>query len=150
MIIGGGSYEYTQDGNNQNNYVSGITAYIPLNPSAQGEITVDGTGTAGLTTATTNDIIGVALNVDDGQISFYKNGTQISTTKTLTTTASNGITYFIATVREVGSASAWSANFGSPEYSANSYTDGAGYGNFSYSVPSGFYSLNTKNLATYG
>jgi hypothetical protein len=35
-------------------------------------------------------------------------------------------------------------------YSANSYTDGAGYGNFSYAVPSGYYSLNTKNLATFG
>jgi hypothetical protein len=150
MAIGGGSYEYSQDGSNQNNFISGITAYFPLNSSASGDFVVDGTSNSGLTTSTTNDIIGVALNVDDGQISFYKNGTQISTTRTLTTTASNGITYFIATVREVGSASAWSANFGSPEYSANSYTDGAGYGNFSYSVPSGYYSLNTKNLATFG
>jgi hypothetical protein len=41
-------------------------------------------------------------------------------------------------------------NFGNPIFSANSYTDGAGYGNFSYAVPSGYYSLNTKNLATFG
>jgi hypothetical protein len=41
-------------------------------------------------------------------------------------------------------------NFGSPMYSANSYTDAAGYGNFSYAVPSGYYALCTKNLNTYG
>ena len=41
-------------------------------------------------------------------------------------------------------------NFGNPPYSANSYTDGAGYGNFSYAVPSGYYALNTKNLAEFG
>jgi hypothetical protein len=41
-------------------------------------------------------------------------------------------------------------NFGSPPYSGSSYTDGAGYGNFSYAVPSGYYALNTKNLATFG
>jgi hypothetical protein len=41
-------------------------------------------------------------------------------------------------------------NFGSPMYAANSYADGAGFGNFSYAVPSGYYALNTKNLADYG
>jgi hypothetical protein len=44
----------------------------------------------------------------------------------------------------------FSGNFGNPSYSANSYTDGAGYGNFSYAVPSGYYALCTKNLAEYG
>jgi hypothetical protein len=39
------------------------------------------------------------------------------------------------------------ANFGSPMYSANSYTDGAGFGNFSYAVPTGYLSLCTKNLS---
>jgi hypothetical protein len=29
-------------------------------------------------------------------------------------------------------------------------SDGNGYGNFEYSVPSGYYALNTKNLAEYG
>ena len=41
-------------------------------------------------------------------------------------------------------------NSGNPPYSANSYTDGAGYGNFSYAVPSGYYALCTKNLANFG
>ncbi len=42
-------------------------------------------------------------------------------------------------------------NFGSPPYSISSgNSDGNGYGNFEYSVPSGYYALNTKNLAEYG
>ena len=42
-------------------------------------------------------------------------------------------------------------NFGSPSFSiSSSNTDGNGYGNFEYAVPSGYYSLNTKNLAEYG
>jgi hypothetical protein len=42
------------------------------------------------------------------------------------------------------------ANFGSPMYAGGSNTDGAGFGNFSYAVPSGYYALCTKNLADYG
>ena len=42
-------------------------------------------------------------------------------------------------------------NFGSPSFAISSgNTDGNGYGNFEYAVPSGYYSLNTKNLAEYG
>ena len=42
-------------------------------------------------------------------------------------------------------------NFGSPSFSISSgNSDGNGYGNFEYSVPSGYYALNTKNLAEYG
>ena len=47
--------------------------------------------------------------------------------------------------------SATELNFGSPPYSISSgNSDGNGYGNFEYSVPSGYYALNTKNLAEYG
>ena len=44
-----------------------------------------------------------------------------------------------------------SANFGSPAYSeSGGETDGDGYGNFANSVPSGYFCLNSKNLAEYG
>ena len=44
-----------------------------------------------------------------------------------------------------------SCNFGSPAYAISSgNTDGNGYGNFEYAVPSGYYSLCTKNQAEYG
>jgi hypothetical protein len=42
-------------------------------------------------------------------------------------------------------------NFGNPPYTISSgNSDGNGMGNFEYSVPSGYYALNTKNLAEYG
>jgi len=42
-------------------------------------------------------------------------------------------------------------NFGNPNFSISSgNADGNGYGNFEFAVPSGYYSLNTKNLAKYG
>jgi len=42
-------------------------------------------------------------------------------------------------------------NFGSPAFSISSgNADGNGYGNFEYSVPSGYYSINSKNLAEFG
>jgi len=42
-------------------------------------------------------------------------------------------------------------NFGNPSFSISSgNSDANGYGNFEYAVPSGYYSLCTKNLAEYG
>jgi len=42
-------------------------------------------------------------------------------------------------------------NFGNPPYSISSgNSDANGHGNFEYSVPSGYYALNTSNLNTYG
>ena len=46
-----------------------------------------------------------------------------------------------------GGGEGWFCNFGSPAYSITSgNADGNGYGNFEYSVPSGFLSLCSKNL----
>jgi hypothetical protein len=106
---------------------------------------------------TTGDIIGVAFDLTNGKIWFSKNGTfqasgdPAAGTNAAFTTLSSTVTYFPAFGdASGGSTSTFDCNFGSPPYSANSYTDGAGYGNFSYAVPSGFYSLNTKNLANFG
>jgi hypothetical protein len=42
-------------------------------------------------------------------------------------------------------------NFGNPQFAiSSSNADGNGYGNFEYTVPSGFFALCTKNLAEYG
>ena len=50
-----------------------------------------------------------------------------------------------------GSAGKGSFNFGNAPFAISSgNSDGAGFGNFEYAVPSGYFSLCTKNLATYG
>jgi len=114
---------------------------------SDGQKYVDGTGTSYGATFTTGDIIGVALDKTNNTIIFYKNGSSQGSLNLTSSTNSGDVSLaedlypYPTTVQ---------ANFGSPNYSANGYTDAAGYGNFSYAVPSGYYSLCTKNLATYG
>jgi hypothetical protein len=124
-----------------------------------------GTGTGGTANAsygntyTTADIISVAFDCVNGVIWFAKNGTwQNSATQAeieagdTTNSATTGITLnqFWSPFFE-GADSGFSANFGNAPYTISSgNSDGNGYGNFEYAVPSGYYSLNTKNLAEYG
>ena len=97
---------------------------------------------------TTNDIIGVALNLDDDEITFYKNGTSQGTITTKT--FNDNTNYFIA----IGNGSSGSSptiqlNAGNPAFSITSgNTDDNGYGNFEYAPPSGYLALCTQNLAT--
>jgi len=101
---------------------------------------------------TTNDIIGVALDLTSSTktITFYKNGSSQSAI-TISLTPVDGV-WFMASNSANGSKSGiWSANFGSAPYAISSgNADGNGYGNFEYAVPSGYYSLNTKNLGEFG
>ena len=98
------------------------------------------------TTHTFNDVIGMAVDMDNGQVFFYKNGTIINSGSACITGLSGDVF--------LGSGAGNSIvdfNFGNPPFSISSgNSDGNGYGNFEYSVPSGYYALNTKNLAEYG
>jgi len=98
------------------------------------------------------DIIGVALDMDNGKVWFSKNGTFVGTVgssgQAATFTVGSGVT-ITPTVRPTDGTLI--CNFGnSPVAILSGNTDGNGYGNFEYAVPSGYYSLNTKNLAEYG
>ena len=95
---------------------------------------------------TTNDIISIAANVDDSEVTFYKNGVAQDSGTAISQTCANQ--YII-----VATAGGWTfeANFGNPPFSISSgNSDANGYGNFEYAVPSGYYALYTKNLAEYG
>jgi len=105
----------------------------------------------GLATYTTNDILAIALDMDNNTIKFFKNGSQVGTTITdsnLSTFAP--YTFYVAT--HTGSnTNMFSLNTGNPAYTISSgNSDANGYGNFEYAVPSGYYALCTKNLAEYG
>ena len=104
------------------------------------------------------DIIGCAVDLDNHKIYFRKNGTYQNSgdpTSGATGTGSafdltTGITYMFG-ISSYYDDDRHSFNFGSPPYSISSgNSDGNGYGNFEYAVPSGYYALNTKNLAEYG
>jgi hypothetical protein len=115
-------------------------------------------------TFTTNDIIGIALDLDNNKLYFSKNGTfQNSGDPTSGATGTGAISitdpssqptgnYFFVTADGSRSrASTFSCNFGNPPYAISSgNSDSEGFGNFEYSVPSGYFALCTKNLAEYG
>jgi len=98
------------------------------------------------------DIIGVALDMDNGKVWFSKNGTFVGTVgssgEAATFTVGNGIT-ITPTLRPTDGTLI--CNFGNPFVAISSgNSDANGHGNFEYSVPSGYYALNTSNLNTYG
>jgi hypothetical protein len=106
---------------------------------------------SGFDTYTSNDIIGVALDLDNHEIFFYKNGTaQNSGNKAFD--LDTGETYFAACgSNSNGSTETFQVNFGNAPFSiSSSNSDANGHGSFEYAVPSGYFALCTKNLAEYG
>ena len=117
-------------------------------------------------TYTDGDIIGVAVDLDNTSIYFSKNGTwqnsgnpESGSSKTgaaftdiSSTNFSNFVLPWVAGGGVNGGADMKAfANFGNAPFSISSgNSDANGYGNFEYAVPSGYYSLCTKNLAEYG
>ena len=100
-------------------------------------------------------IIGVLLNLDDNEISFSKDGTvqNSGTAVSITAAAStpHGFYFFAVADGASGTSATFEANFGSPPYAISSgNADANGHGNFEYAVPSGYFALNTKNLAEHG
>ena len=110
---------------------------------------------------TTNDIIGIALDVDNSKLYFSKNGTfqnsgdpttgATGTGAISTGSPSTGFWHFALGDVDNNTTYTYQINFGNPVHSISSgNSDANGYGNFEYAVPSGYYALNTKNLAEYG
>ena len=112
---------------------------------------------SGGTTYTTNDIIGVALDMDNRKIYFHKDGTYFNSgDPTSGATGTGAISLNAADVTMTPAVSNYNTgiqncNFGNPQWTVSStQADDAGYGNFEYDVPAGYYALCTKNLAEYG
>ena len=106
-------------------------------------------------TYTTNDIISVAFDTENGNIKFYKNDTLVnnsSITNSQLEYANNIWTPMWYAANGNGSA-AIHANFGSGFFGTTAISSAGSNGNgslFEYDVPSGYYALNTKNINTYG
>jgi hypothetical protein len=116
----------------------------------------NGSATAYGDTWTNTDIIGCALDLDNNKLYFSKNGVfQNSGVPTSGATGTGAIsitsgTYLFGVTKD-NESSEMLCNFGNPAFTISSgNSDANGYGNFEYAVPSGYYALNTKNLAEYG
>jgi hypothetical protein len=109
----------------------------------------------------TGMIVGIALDLDNNKIYWSRNGTWKNSANPATNTNGFSITgasstntgfYHFAFGELDGDYNyTYETNFGNPPFTISSgNSDENGIGNFEYSVPSGYYSLCTKNLAQYG
>jgi len=149
------------------NAFAGNSASNGVSITADGYLYDDGTSTYPSTWSSTfglNDIVGVAIDLDNNYVYFSINGTwQNSGDPTSGASGTGGVSltnvssvlegaYFFTT----GNSSSanpctWNANFGNPPFTISSgNSDGNGYGLFEYQPPSGYLALCTKNLATDG
>tara|TARA_R100001443_G_scaffold100841_1_gene108375 strand:+ start:820 stop:2184 length:1365 start_codon:yes stop_codon:yes gene_type:complete len=124
-------------------------------------------GTSYGNTFTAGDIIGVAMDLDNSKLYFSKNGTfQNSGVPTSGSTGTGAISITAPGSTPIGfylpccaftsnsAGATMSFNFGSGYFGttavASANADANGHGAMEYAVPSGFYTLNTKNLKEFG
>jgi len=108
-------------------------------------------------TYTTNDIIGVAMDLDNNRLFFSKNGTwqnsgdPTSSTGAITIPTSSTGFYFMGVDDEDNAGTNdWQVNFGNGYFASNAVssagTNASGIGIFEYDVPTGYTALSTKGL----
>jgi len=110
-----------------------------------------------------NDIIGVAMDLDNNKLYFSNQGVWQNSSDpesgatgtgavSITAPASNGTgVYHFAVGDSGGGSPVIQCNFGNPIVALSSgNADADDHGNFEYEVPSGYFALCTKNLAEYG
>jgi hypothetical protein len=120
-----------------NSYVTYQSTYGYAYETGAGYI-YNGTGAStyvsGLTTSTNNNVIGMAVDIDNQTVSWYKNNVLIYTLNL--SSAPNGYYLndgeWLFAVSAYGTAASWSVNFGQLP--------------FTYAPPTGFKSLNTTNI----
>ena len=141
----------------------GNIAYQYGYKSSNGQSYNNASGSSYGDTYTTNDIIGLYVDLDNNKIYWAKNGTLQNSGTGVSITDPGSIpggVYFLAVADGTSSNSAvWEVNFGGTNtYSISSgNSDDNGYGNFEYSPnitgdgsAKSFYALNSKNLAEFG
>ena len=125
-----------------------------------GYVYYNGTGTTFDTNSYSNgDIVGVALDMDNGTCALYKNGSILGNVSGTDIVARSGHasltgdwTAFYSDGTNGNYDITYEVNFGGYQsYTISSgNSDANGYGNFEYAPPSGYYALCSKNLAEYG
>jgi hypothetical protein len=135
-------------------YASGFETYAKI---------VNTTNTSLSSSLTSPTILMLAIDFDNGKMWVGRNGdwynnNNISTALDPANPDATGITsntwipsFNVYYDLPTGRRNTNEVNFGNPSFTiASGNADGNGYGNFEYAVPSGFYALCTKNLATFG
>jgi len=146
----------------ENPFVSGWNGYSHFVYTSDGNARSGNANTSYGGAVHEDDIIGVALDLDNGAIYYSDNGTFMDSGDPTSGASKTGAasnfptgpdTWILGFIGDGASGSASTAefNFGNPAFSISSgNADANGYGNFEYAPPSGYYAPCTKNLAKYG
>ena len=124
-----------------------------------GEKYIEGSNATYATSYTTNDIVSIALDMDNNKVYFAKNGdwatgsgawgssTFNSSTGAITLPTTGGTYAFASSIRSSASIKANFGNgyFGTSQISSEG-TNASGIGKFEYDVPTGYTALCTKGL----
>ena len=144
-------------------YSYGEAAAVLIESNANYNVTYGNTASSPSTLQTGTQLLnatyGFAMDIDNNDLYVSANGnwytgsafdnTSFSSASAVTTDLPSNVP-LTAFIRQPDSGTA-QCNFGNPAISISSgNADANGYGNFEYAVPSGFYSLCTKNLAEFG
>jgi len=117
--------------------------------SSNGSLYKEGLGLSSVSLGAlgTNDIIGVALDTENGTLKFYKDGVLIHTETNNSFLYSNNEYIPASGLRDGGG---WNYNFGNGYFGTTAVssagTNASGIGIFEYDVPAGFTALSTKGL----
>jgi hypothetical protein len=131
-------------GTNTNLFSQG-TVYYKLN----GNKDINNVDSAYGASLTTDDIVGVAIDVDARSVTFYKNGVSQGAID-LSSVYNVGDDITPSMIQSSSTNQTVAANFGNPPFAiVSGNSDANGFGNFEYAVPSGYYALCTKNLSEY-
>jgi hypothetical protein len=142
-----------------NTYVGSKTAGVALN-TGEGKIYSADSSTTWFGSANSQgQIIGVALDLDNNKIYYSQNGVFGNSSNPATNTNGYALSATIIANKPLLPCSSINNctidyNFGNGFFGttavASSNADAEGHGLMEYAVPTGFYTLNTKNLNTYG
>jgi hypothetical protein len=125
---------------------------------SNGRVSYNQTIDSSVPTFTGGDIIGIALDLDNGKAYYHKNGTYINSgdptsgaSGTGGYTLTTGKQYAFASITiNQGGANVWSANFGNGYFGttavASAQNPDDGIGIFEYDVPANYKALSTKGL----
>ena len=108
----------------------------------------------GLTSITSGQTVGMALDLDNGTLQYYVNGSARANQITGINSANDGYDYFFHAGLESSSSGrygkySWNFGngaFGSTQLTGTTYNDSQGRGIFKYQPPTNFLALCTKNL----
>ena len=152
-------YATSQDANSYTHSGAGTGSVSIYSDS--GEKYIAGSNTSYAGTYTDNNIIGVALDMDNNKVYFSKDGawangsgawgsSTFDAAVGAITLPTTGIYTFAVSQR---SGAYNEVNFGNGYFGTTAISSAGSNGNgslFEYDVPSGYYALNTKNINTYG